>query len=87
MRNQSWLPDGTLVRDEEIWQDDTGVWYTNHLTGEHRPATEEETALLPDPDIDIALEILSTHPGTIEPPQLTQLVRIFAKLLNITPIT
>ncbi|MBA7662911.1 hypothetical protein ES703_70944 [subsurface metagenome] len=38
----------------------------------------------PDPDADIARDILSTHPGTIEPPALTTLIRIYAKRLGIT---
>lgn len=84
MRNQSWLPDGTLVQDEEIWQNDEGYWYRNHIMGEYRPATDEEIAMLPDPDIERVKELLATSPAAITMPEIWELMRIFGRRLGLS---
>lgn len=80
MKNQAWLPNGTLVKDDELWQDANQAWYRNNLTGELRPATPEEIAMLPNPDIERAKQILAGNPGNINNPEQTELIRILFKL-------
>lgn len=84
MRNQSWLPDGTLVSDEEIIATPEGGLYINHLTGEERPATEDEITSLPNPDIERAKELLSTSAEVITQPEIWELLRIFGRRLDLS---
>ncbi len=47
MRNQSWLPNGTLVRDIEIVRQNGQIVAIDHLLNNQRPATrDEQNALL-----------------------------------------
>lgn len=57
-----------------------------------REATPQETdffhqtviPFIPNPDIIRAREILASHPGTIEPPELTELIRILTRLQGLS---
>lgn len=80
MRSQSWLPDGTLVRDEEINLVAGEYIHYNRLTGDIRPATAEEIASLPDPDLARVEDLLSTSPAVITMPEMWELMRLFWKL-------
>jgi len=84
MRTQSWLPDGTLVSDEELWDHNGTIMYTDHLTQETRLATQEEIASMPDPDIDRAEEILETSPAAITMPEIWELLRIIGRRLGLS---
>ncbi len=44
MRNQSWLQDGTLVKDDEFYWDDATLMVHDHVLDENREATVEEIA-------------------------------------------
>ncbi|GAI97943.1 unnamed protein product [marine sediment metagenome] len=43
MRNQGWLQDGTLVKDDELYLDGEVLKVKDHITGEVREPTEAET--------------------------------------------
>lgn len=84
MRNQSWLPDGTLIQDQEILTDITGIWFIDHITGTRRLATPAEISLLPDPELTWVQTTLATSPDAIPMPATWRLLRYFAKRLGIT---
>lgn len=84
MRNQSWLPDGTLVNDDELWDDGGTLMHTDHLTGETRLATADEIATMPDPDEARAQELLATSPNIITQPEIWELLRIIGRRLGLS---
>lgn len=84
MRHQTWLPDGTLILDEELTLINGTLWHYDHRTGQDRLATPEEAATMPDPDIARAAELLATSPAVISQPEMWELMRIFGKRLGLS---
>lgn len=84
MRTQTWLPDGTLIADTELWDDAGTLRHTDHLTGETRPPTDDEIASIPNPDDARAAELLATSPAVITQLEMWELMRIFGRRLGLS---